>query len=152
MKLYLFFILSLYWLPIIADAPVSGDRVSYGAVFLKNNTKWDLKITANLKDEWDNITPTEWLVPSQGTEKMANLFFLSNISFTPAVEDESKVQPWLRKTYPVRITSRPQEKDLIIYINKSRFGNRWDIKQRFVAAAKIEYGGPTGYNLKVEMR
>ncbi len=107
---------------------------------------------ADLKDEWDNITPTEWLVPSQGTEKMANLFFLGNIRFTPEVDDESKVAEWLRKTYPIRITSRPQEKDLIIYINKSIFGNRWDIKQRFVTAAKIEYGGPTGYELKILIR
>lgn len=131
------------------DIALTGDRVSYGTVFIKNNTDWALKITADLKDEWDNVTQTEWQIPSQGTEKIANLFFLRNVRFKPVVEDESKVEAWLRKSHPIRITSRPESKDLIIYIAKSRYGNRWDIKQRFVIAAKVEYGGPVGYQLKI---
>ena len=54
------------------------------------------------------------------------------------------------KSSSLPIASRQKGKDLIIYIAKSKFGNRWKTRERFVTGAKIEYGGPVGYELKIE--
>lgn len=124
-------------------------RVSYGNLYIENKTDWDMKVTAKVKDEWDVVTATNWDIPAHGAEKIDNIFKLSDIHFQPDIEDDSKTQDWLTKKHILQLKAHEAGKDLIVSIAKDPNANRWNIRQSYVTAAKIEYGGVTGYTVKV---
>lgn len=121
------------------------DRVSYGNLYIVNKTDWPLKIIADIKDEWDVKTPTSWDVEVDGTEKTDNLFKLQDITFNAIVDDESKVNAWVYKKYPLNLGQYQPATDLFVTISKDPYLNRWNIKYTYSAATKVEPGGPTGY-------
>lgn len=125
------------------------DRVNYGNLYIKNETEWDLKVKAQVKDEWNVITQTNWDIPVNGTEKLDNLVKLDNIYFWPDIDDESNAPAWLKvKNNRLRPKDLEPVKDLYVTISKNPYQNAWNIVQRYVVG-KTEPGGETGYNIKV---
>lgn len=131
---------------------ISPDRSSYGVLYIENKTDWDLKVTAQVKDEWDVVTQTNWEIPAQGAEKIDNIFKLSNIRFKPDIDDDSATADWLKRLQTLELKPHEPAKDLIVTISKDPYADRWKIAQLYVSAAKIEYGGTAGYHVKVLAR
>lgn len=134
---------------LIAIAP---ERASYGVLYIENKTDQEMKVTAKVTDEWDVITQTDWEIPAGGAEKIDNIWKLSNIYFKPVIEDDATTADWLKKTTALTLDTHQPAKDLIVTIAKDRYVNKWDVNQLYVSAAKIEYGGTTGYQVKIIAR
>jgi hypothetical protein len=131
----------------------NGDTVNYGKIYIKNNAPWDIIVTADVKDEWDNVTNTDWTIAKESAEVLGNIITLSNMKFKIDVQNEVNLPSWLQdKTFYLNMPTKQQGKDLVIYIAKSRFGNRWDIKPQYVSNAQIEYSGQAGYSLTIGNR
>jgi hypothetical protein len=131
---------------------INSDRISYGVLYIENKTDWDLKVTAKVKDEWDVVTQTDWDIPAQGAEKIDNLSKLSNIRFKPDIDDDSATADWLKRLQTLELKSHEPAKDLIVTISKDPYADRWKTAQLYVSSAKIEYGGATGYHVKILAR
>jgi hypothetical protein len=130
----------------------SPDRISYGTLYIENKTDFDMKVTAKVKDEWDVVTPTNWEVPARGAEKIDNIYKLRDIRFKPDIDDDSVAADWLKRDTILQLIPHVAANDLIVTISKDPYANKWRIEQLYVSSAKIEFGGATGYHVKVLSR
>lgn len=119
---------------------INPDQISYGVLYIENKTDWDLKVTAQVKDEWDVVTQTNWDISAHGAEKIDNLSKLSNIRFKPEIDDDSVTPDWLKHSHRLVLESHQPAKDLIVTISKDPYADRWKTDQLYVSSAKIEYG------------
>jgi hypothetical protein len=119
-----------------------------GTLYLKNNTDWDMKVFANVKDEWDIVTPTQWEVAAHGAERIDTIGKLYDIRYKPDVPDDASTPAWLKQSHSLPVASQ-STKDLIVAIAKDPYANRWVTDNLYVTAAKIEFGGETGYHVHI---
>lgn len=136
----------------LGPSSMGPDRISYGVLYIENKTDRDMNITADVKDEQDILTSTPWEIPAGGAEKIDNIFKLSNIRFKPAIDDDSATADWLKRQQLLVLKTHEPAKDLIVTISKDPYADRWKMAQLYVSSAKIEYGGPTGYHVKILAR
>ena len=132
--------------PAIESVHVS--QASYGILYIENNTTYTINISAKVKDEWDVVTETFWSIEPGSAEKIDNLSKLSGIYFWPEIEDASKAANWLKQKSVLNLKSHEPSKALIVTIAPNPYQPGWNIAQRYVTAAKIEYGGASGYKVK----
>ena len=128
------------------------EQISFGVLYIENRTDWDMKISAKVKDEWEVITPTDWTIFAHGAEKIDNISKLSDIHFHPDIEDDASTPTWLKRVHLLELIPHEQAKDLIVTIAKDPYGDKWNLNQQYVLAAKIEPGGVTGYHVRAISR
>jgi hypothetical protein len=131
-----------------APTAIHVSQASYGILYIENNTTYTINISAKVKDEWDVVTETFWNIGPSSAEKIDNLSKLSEIYFWPEIEDASKAANWLKQKSVLNLKSHEPSKALIVTIAPNPYQPGWNIDQRYVNAAKIQYGGTSGYKVE----